>query len=219
MERPKSGAEVLGEMLGSALAEAILSDNEEDEFAMEVQDRLGHLTYMEIYEPIGCYGIIDNFTYLYGEAVATYLLGYENASVPMSFRCLEIALKEKYRETEGTDPGPNMSAYELIEHFEDDFDNGTRLLHWFRDLRNQIHTTQLVDEQDALEALRHISSALNQLHPYEIPIFQGHKACCGQEYSVSVSKESVYLGNIINIRCDTCNQITEHRVLPGNVRY
>lgn len=182
-----------------------------------VQERLSHLTYMDIKMPFSFYDRVDNGEPLHAETLGTFLLGYSNASVPMSFRCLETGLSQKYKMEEGKDPS-DMSAYDLLEHFEDEFGDQLLPLHWFRRMRNKIHTTEMVEEADTLEAIRHTTEALNEIFAKEEEgVAWGVRDCCGRKYEMIFDADVFYLGNVINIECDSCQQVTPHRVLPQPV--
>lgn len=208
------GAGLLGLIVGAALNNRQAPQQEVSEFEAEMNNRWGHLEYMDVTYPVEYVDTISTAGQIYAEAVGTYLIGYPNASVPTSFRCLEIGLKGKYEEVEGEEPSNDKSAYDLIEHFDDELGESILNLHWFRKQRNKIHSQNLIGEQDALEALRHITNALNSLYPFSTGTIFGVKQCCGREYQIPIERDQLFLGNRLRINCDMCNQVTEHYVVP-----
>ena len=196
----------LGYKLGRAPFEAW------ENFINRYNERLGHLTYNQIVEPIAFYGKVDNGKIIYAEAVFAYLVGLPNASLPMTFRCLEIGLKQKHKEVEGQEP--SLTAYELIEWSETYLGNRAELAHGFRRLRNLLHEESIIKEQDALEAIRHVTNILNLIFPFSAINLTGVCAFCGKPYSLPILSDQCYLGNTIPVRCDQCSRSTNHFVIP-----
>lgn len=175
--------------------------------------RVGHLSYNRIIEPLGFYEKVENGRKLYGEGVYSYLFGLPNSSLPTMFRCLETGLKQKYREVEGKEP--SLNAFELIEWGERYLKNRKELAHGFRYLRNLIHEERVVEEQDTLEAIRHITKILNLIFTFPFVILKGSCEFCKNPYEVKTKKEICYLGSTISIRCNTCRRSTKHEIMAS----
>lgn len=201
---------LVGGALGFLLGRSVFASWEK--FINRYNERTSHLSYNNIVEPVSFYGRIQNSRMVYGEAVYAYLFGLPNASVPASFRCLELALKKKYQETEKK--SPKMNTYKLIEWSEKHLGNQKELAHGFRFLRNLIHEEKLVQEQDALEAIRHISKILNLLFPFETVILRGTCGFCNTAYAYEADKSQCFLGNVIIIPCSHCARNIRHEIMP-----
>ena len=197
-------------VLGYGLGRAAFKDWEG--YINKYRERLGHLTYNQIAEPLAFYEKVENSKKLYAEAVFAFLMGLPNASLPITFRCLELCLKRNYEEVEGKKP--SLSAYELIEWSEKHLGDKKELGHGFRVLRNLIHEEKLIEEQDALEATRHITKILNVYHPFPTANLTGVCAFCNNSYNVSIPSDLCYLGNTVPIQCDKCKRSTNHLIVP-----
>lgn len=200
----------LGGGLGYLIGRATFAPWEN--FIKGYNDRLGHLSYNKIIEPIALYKKIEGTEKIYGEAVYCYLFGLPNASVPTIFRCLELGLKKKYEEVEGRTP--KMKAYKLIEWSENFLKNQKELAHGFRFLRNLIHEEKQVEEQDALIALRHITKILNLLFPFSKVIVQSICNFCKTPYEEEVESNKFFIGNAIFIECNKCKRSTRYDIMP-----
>jgi hypothetical protein len=100
---------------------------------------------------------------LYTESLYCYLFGFSNSAVTSILKCFEICLKQKYRIEEKEEPTRNLNLHELIDWGEKWLGNKKELAHGFRILRNLIHEEKTIENQDALEAIRHVSKFLNLL--------------------------------------------------------
>jgi len=183
-----------------------------EDFINKYNDRMSHLSYSKTIVPVIFYKEIENTRTIYNEAVYAYLFGLPNASIPASFRCLELSLKKKYQEVEGK--SPKMNAYELIEWSEKYLGNQKELAHGFRFLRNLIHEEKVVEEQDALDALRHITKILNLLFPFETARPKGTCNFCKTPYDYEISYDQCFLGNVIFIPCNHCLRNIRREILP-----
>lgn len=175
-------------------------------------ERWGHLTYNQIIEPLVFFEQVENSKQIYAEAIFAYLAGLPNASLPTTFRCLEICLKLHYENVEGKKP--SLSAYDLIEWCAERLKEKKELAHGIRILRNLIHGEKLIEEQDALEGIRHATKILNIVFPFQTANLTGACAFCGRQYTHEISADQCYLGNTIPIQCDNCLRSTNHIIVP-----
>lgn len=175
-------------------------------------ERLGHLSYNRVIEPLVFYQNIENARQLYAESVFAYLSGLPNASLPVTFRCLEICLKKYYEKTEKK--RPSLKAHELIEWSEKQLGNRKELAHGFRILRNLLHEEKTVGEQDTLEAIRHVTQILNIVFPFDTSTLNGTCFFCKTPYNVSIPADQHYLGNTLSIPCNVCRRSINHIIMP-----
>jgi hypothetical protein len=175
-------------------------------------DRLGRLAYDRVVEPLEFYQKIQNSQKLYAEAIFAYLVGLEDASLPVTMRCLELGLKEHFRQVENAEP--SMTSYRLIEWAEKSIGNKKELAHGFRILRNLIHEEKVIEEQDALEAIRHVTMILNNIFPFSNAIISGACNFCNTTYNLSIPLDQCYLGNTIVVQCNKCRRSINHNIMP-----
>jgi hypothetical protein len=209
----------MGEDLGTLLAGGILGYiigrtpyQQWEGYINKYKERMGHLTYDRIVEPLIFYERIENSKKLYAEAIFAYLAGLPNASLPTTFRCLELCLKQHYEEVEKKKA--TLRAYELIEWSEKRLGDRKELAHGFRFLRNLIHEEKIVEEQDALEAIRHITKILNLVFPFSDAKLAGVCDFCKKPYNVTIPAAWCYLGNTVPVQCSNCMRSTNHFILP-----
>ena len=153
-----------------------------------------------------------NTVHLYQEAVWAFVYGLHNSSVSTSLRCLEIGLRIKYEET--NDNKVPTRLIDLIEWAEPYLKSKRDIAHGFRILRNLVHTDTLVEQQDALEALRHVSKLLNVLYPAVVSSITQMCGTCGQTEAYSIWQTSCSLFQYINLTCSSCQQPMSVRVFP-----
>jgi len=176
--------------------------------------RVSHLAYMKTIRPVLFLFSITTAEIIYREAILAYLFGLPDASIPLTLRCLEMGLTDKYTSVTGQSPPIKDKLYSLIEWAEDRLKGNKEVAHGFRLLRNLIHGKYVMAEQDALEALRHISIILNLLYPpggYATLTYpcQICRAQSQQDWPI----QECYLGNVLNTYCATCKQPTSLLVL------
>ena len=175
-------------------------------------DRLGRLAYDRVVEPLDFYQKVKNAQKLYAEAIFAYLVGLEDASLPVTMRCLELGLKEYYRQVEKTEP--SLTLFRLTEWVEKSIGNKKELAHGFRILRNLIHEEKVIEEQDALEAIRHVTTILNDIFPFPEAIIYGACNFCNTSYNISIPLDQCYLGNTIVVQCNNCRRSINHNIMP-----
>jgi hypothetical protein len=176
--------------------------------------RMSHLAYNRVFRPVSFLAVITGAEAIYREATLAYLFGLPDASIPTSLRCLEIGLAHKYTSVTGTPPPKQGKLNHLIEWAEQYLGNRKEIAHGFRLLRNLIHEPSVMVEQDALEALRHITIILNLLYPLEgyAKLFYLCQIC-GAQSQQDWPIQECYLGNVLNTYCATCKQPTSLLVL------
>ena len=136
----------------------------------------------------------------YKEAVQSYILGMPNSSVVMSLKTLELGLKCKLGKKD-------MRLFDLIKLLEEDR-RYKDMAHGFRILRNLIvHEEVECKEQDALEALRHVSEILNRLFPFEKVSHLIICNACKKRYEVELKNDEFFLGNTIRTQCPKCRAV------------
>ena len=120
-----------------------------------------------------------------------------NSSVVMSLKTLELGLKCKLGKK-------NARLFDLINELKEE-EQYKDLAHGFRILRNLImHEKAECREQDALEALRHVSEILNRLFPFEEVYYTMTCNSCKTSYKIKVKINDFFLGNIIRTQCPKC---------------
>lgn len=154
---------------------------------------------------------------LYTESLYCYLFGFSNTAVTSILKCFEIGLKQKYRIEEKKEPikktkrgTKNLNLHELIDWGKKWLGNKKELAHGFRILRNLIHEEKTIENQDALEAIRHVSKFLNLLWP-----LGGHdeRIVCEKCKSEIILVGVFPIGTIIPINCN-CGETFQFLVYP-----
>ena len=179
--------------------------NEWKSFTEQYKKRLEHLKYFKIPPPWNYLDANQNMKTIYRESVLCYLFGLSNSCVPSLMRVLEQSLITKYEEVEGKKPSDDVILKILIDWAEDILKEKTQTAHSFRMLRNYVHTDTLIQEQDAIEGIRHISIVIHNLFPSG---FRGlTTACpvCRRVQTNTVHPDIGFLGNTISIVCG-CGQ-------------
>jgi len=164
--------------------------------------RMNHLAYFKVIPPLAMFKQCKIPSTFYKEAVQAYLLGMSNSSVVMSLKTLELGLKCKTGKR-------NASLKVLIDELGER-EEYMDLAHGFRILRNLIvHEEAECSEQDALEALRHVSEILNRLFPFEKVHYTitCNNTTCKTRYEVEVKVDEYFLGNIIRTQCPKCKTV------------
>jgi hypothetical protein len=181
-------------------------------FINKYNERLGHLSFNHVIEPLGFYDRVESARKIYAEAIFAYLAGLPDASLPMIFRCLEIGLKQHYEVIEGKKP--SLRAVELIEWSEKKLGSKAELAHGFRILRNLIHEEKTIPEQDNLEAIRHVTQILNFVFPFQTANITVNCVTCRRSNTMQVSPNQLFLGNNVAVPCTVCRVNTIYQVMP-----
>jgi hypothetical protein len=174
------------------------------------ETRMTHLAYFKIFRPESFFISIPTSLVIYRQAVLAYLFGLPDASIPTSLRCLEIGLTFKYVENTGQPPPQRNKLFTLIDWAESYLGRRKEIAHGFRILRNLIHEPPILSEQDALDALFHITRIINLV--YTLPEYARcgyHCERCNTNSEMNVPIQECFLGNVIyTTYCATCSQPT-----------
>lgn len=174
--------------------------------------RMSHLAYVKCIRPVSFFAIIPEAEIIYREAMLAYLFGLPDASIPTTLRCFEVGIRHKY--TVETGQPPPEKLYDLIEWAKKDLGSKRETAHGFRLLRNLIHGQSIMSEQDALEALRHITSILNLLYPLEVNTKLVYSCqICRTQSRQNWPTQECYLGNVLNTYCASCKRPTSLLVI------
>jgi len=204
------GGAIIGGLLGYGLGRAQFQAWEG--FINKFNERLGHLSYNHVIEPCEFYDKVENGRKIYAEAVYSFLYGLPDASLQMTFRCLEIGLKRYYENTEGKKC--SLKAWELIDWSEKKSGDKKELAHGFRILRNLTHEEKTITEQDSLEAIRHVTQILNIFFPFPTATITVNCGLCRTPSQMSVLPDQLFLGNNIAVPCASCKTSTNYQVMP-----
>jgi len=118
----------------------------------------------------------------------------------MSLKTLELGLKCKLGKK-------NAKLSNLIDELEEKY-RYKDLAHGFSILRNLIvHEEAECKEQDAFEALRHVSEILNRIFPFEKVYYTITCNACKTSYEIEVKIDEFFLGNIIRTQCPKCRTV------------
>jgi len=187
--------------------------NEWKSFTEQYKKRLEHLKYFKIPPPWNYLDANQNMKTIYRESVLCYLFGLSNSCVPSLMRVLEQSLITKYEEVEGKKPSDDVILKILIDWAEDILKEKTQTAHSFRMLRNYVHTDTLIQEQDAIEGIRHISIVIHNLFPSGFRGLTTTCPVCRRVQTNTVHPDIGFLGNTISIVCG-CGQKYNWILLP-----
>jgi hypothetical protein len=185
--------------LGYLLAKG--QDSEWQPVIDNYKKRLEHIQYFKIPPPWGYLDKNQNMKVIYRESILCYLFGLSNSCIPSLMRVLEQSLIEKYKRVENKKPSDEMSLKSLIDWAEKILKDKTQVAHSFRILRNYIHTDTLVQEQDAIEGIRHISIIVHNLFPSDCRALNTKCPGCGRMQVNTIPPNIGFLGNTLSIRC------------------
>lgn len=171
-------------------------------------ERFGYLEYSKVKCPLGFFEEVDNGNRIFQEAVRSYIYGLPNASQPTSVRCLEIAIKEKYRREEDKAPKDNLKN--LIDWAGEHLEESTEIQQGLRLLRNYIHENSIVKEVDALESIRHTAEFVNKLFPPPKGEIKYESKCahCSNIFIRKLKLEERIIGAQKSEECPNCGNET-----------
>jgi hypothetical protein len=161
--------------------------------------RLNMLVGSKIVPPTQLIFYDENLRKIYVESVRAYLYGMPNASIPMILRFFQISMRNRFRQV-NNDFQANPKIEDLINWVEKTLNQKTTA-HGFQILRNFVHTEDIVEDQDALEAIRHISLIVNKVIPYQVTLINQFCNPCLTEHSYSFKKDEYYIGNNLVVAC------------------
>jgi hypothetical protein len=127
---------------------------------------------------------------------------------------LELSLISKYETAEGKKSPSDMAFVKLIDWAESYLRGDVRLAEAFRLLRDFAHTNKLLQDQDCLEAIRHISMILEILSPSQNIVLNTVCHYCHQPGIGSVPGGQGYLGNKIFLQCNNCKMDYHWMFMP-----
>jgi len=132
---------------------------------------------------------------IYAESVKAYLYGLPNSSIPMTLRFLQLICRDEFRQATGkSDESPPLE--DLINWTEKRLNEKTTA-HGFQILRNLVHTEALLKDQDALEAIRHISIIANKLRYFDKATVKIYCNFCQIKHEYGISPNEYILGKEI----------------------
>jgi hypothetical protein len=181
-------------------------------FINKYQERMSYITYQKIAVPAGFYGKIYNGQWLYTEAITAYLVGLPDACLPVILRCLDVGLKKLYEEVQKKEC--QLKLYHLIEWAEQYLGGKKELAHGFRILRNLIHEETVVEEQDAIEAIRHTTQILNVIFPFVLQSLFPRCLHCQDLIHLPLTFGQNYIGNAMTLKCPKCGKTFSYIVSP-----
>lgn len=167
--------------------------------------RLELLQYPKIPIPWGFFDLNKNMKTIYREGLFCYLHGLPNSCIPSMVRVLEKSLEKKYEIIETGKSAKNIRLESLIDWADKLLNNKTDTAHAFRLLRNYIHTSEVIQEADALEAIRHISIIVNDIHQVNGSI-SPLVTClhCHSQFLQALDPKMTYLAQNHILNCPKC---------------
>ncbi len=182
----------------------------------QYNNRYQQIAYAQVPVPWGFFTKSPNMRVLYRQSVLSYLFGLPDTSLPALIRVLEQALKSRYEDAESKKPSREMSLANLIEWGESLLKDKLAVAHSFRLLRNWVHTDKLVQEQDCLEAIRHVSLILENLYPgiLATPVITARCPGCRFVAPQLLGSNTGTLGTALQIGCQNCRNTYSWSLMP-----
>lgn len=208
--------DILGLILSGGIG-YLLGQKSSDEwkaFTDQFRERFEQLTYTKTPLPWGFLSTRPNIQAIYRQGIYCYLFGLPDASLATLLRVLELSLNSKYETVEGKKPPSEMGLVKLINWAESYLKEDVRLADALRLLRNFVHTDKLFQEQDCLEAIRHISMILEILSPSQNIVLNTVCHYCHQPGIASVPSGQGYLGNKMFLQCNGCKKNYHWMFMP-----
>ncbi len=177
-------------------------------------ERLSSLKNAKIIIPIIFLNKSQSYKEAYQEAVLSYLFGLPISSIVLSGKCMELAIKDKYKQigyteitliTEKSTKKVDMSRASLFQLTKckefsklnlDEDDVG-----YLRILRNYIHKQKIFKLQTALEAINRVSEIINLLYPWEVIPISITCTNCRQIHNYGIKSDSYLLANDLPLKC------------------
>jgi len=188
-----------------------------------------------ILAPLQFINLNRNYEIFYKESLLTYLNGFPNASLIITLKCLEVALKEKYRtlkqvtaqslssedqefiskadkkiqnliEHKKVQGIDGVDLFNLIECAQVYFKNYKEILQYLRSIRNSIHTQEVTMSTDAQLAISKIGSVLNILFPLP-PTLNLSIRCkvCNGMHQYTIDSSKYFIGSVLSLECKDPN--------------
>lgn len=183
-----------------------------DDFIGKFQSRSSLIKNFNVIPPYGLFHVAKNTYTIYREGVYSYLMGLPNCCTPSIIRILEIALREKYKNSENKET--DMKLVNLIEWFEMHLKDKVHVVHTFRLLRNTIlHTDNLVTETNALDTIRYVTEVVNVLYPFTSATLSTTCNSCKSQGTTSIYISNYFIGNVIKMECGRCQNKYDMSIL------
>jgi hypothetical protein len=208
--------DILGLILAGGIGYLLGQKSSEEwkPFMDQFRERFEQLTHTKTPLPWAFLKSRPNIQAIYRQSIYCYLFGLPDASLPTLLRVLELSLVSKYETAERKRPPTDMGLARLIDWAETYLKENIKVAHAFRLLRNFVHTDKLIQEQDCLEAIMHISTILEILSPSENITMNVVCHYCHQTGIASVLPGQGYLGNKMNLQCDNCKKSYHWMIMP-----
>lgn len=175
------------------------------------KERITLLRGNKIEIPFGSIATDEVLKKIYRESVLSYLYGLPDASIPMSLRFLQLVSRKEFRRIKNQ-PTATPKLEVLINWTETQLHEPTTA-HGFQILRNFIHTEQTVKDQDALEAIRHVSIITNKIHGFDVATVYVRCDHCGLLHIDTIPSQDYILGLERQVRCiDNGAYYTTYRI-------
>jgi hypothetical protein len=163
-------------------------------------DRFETLRRMQITIPYGLFKTNPDAQKIYRQGVLAHLFGLSDASVPMTVRVLELALKQNYKEKVGKESPSKL--VDLIDWAEPLLGLRHGIAQSWRIIRNLIHGQELVTDMMAMDAIRHVSDIVNLLYPFEsASIPTTCPTCGGPQGTYYAPRHLALLGSNVKLEC------------------
>lgn len=206
------GALILGGGIGYLLAQG--QNSEWKPVIDSYKRRLQQISFARIPFPVEFLRKNQNIRRIYSQSLSSYLFGLPDACMPVLIRVLEQALKVKFAEAEGKKPPRDYDLAKLIDWSQSFLKDKALVAHSFRILRNLVHTEELVQEQDCLEAIRHVNIIIENLFPGNSVMVQVSCQFCGRSGVTPVSGDFRFLGSSVALQCDQCRRTYNGMLMP-----
>lgn len=180
----------------------------------QYQKRFQQLTFAQIPLPVKFLQMSQTMRVIYRQSLYAYLFGLPDASLPALIRVLEQALKVKYDEVEGKKPSRDMDLAKLIDWAESYLKDKALIAHSFRRLRNFVHTDNLVQEQDSLEGIRHVSIILESLFSSNQSLLSTVCSQCKSSNIASLVESQRMMGHNVPLVCSHCHMTYNISLMP-----
>lgn len=210
---------LLGFLLGALANNPTL--NAWQPFIEQYNRRVINIQSAKIIIPYGYLGLRYVEYSLYCEGILAYMCGLPNASIPLMARVLELALRSKYEEIEKKS-GDKLGLARLIDWLDEKYEEDKKkedkhaidIATGIRLLRNTIHNEKILEEQDSLETIRHVSRIINILYPWGHFAFEDVRCFyCKNINSLQINKEQYFIYNLLQFQCQSCKLFNNFYVL------
>ena len=190
------------------------SSNEWKPFMDQFRDRFQHLTKTQTPLPWAFLKTSQNIQAIYRQSVYCYLFGLPDACLPTLLRVLDLSLLSMYETAERKKPLMEIGPVKLMDWAEVHLKKDVKVAQSFSMLKNFLRTDNLIQEQDCLEAIRHVSLIMETFCISQNIVINVVCHYCRQAGEASVLNGQGYLGNKMALQCSNCNQTYHWMVMP-----